>query len=49
MSGTNFDRTQCRCEKIDNICDDYAKLMKRHLENTYIAKADSERGLFTIK
>lgn len=33
MSRTNFDRTQCRCEKIDDICDDYAKLMKRHLEN----------------
>lgn len=33
MSRTNFDRTQCRCEKIDDICDDYAKLMKRNLEN----------------
>lgn len=33
MSRTSFDRTQCRCEKIDDICDDYANLMKRHLEN----------------
>ena len=33
MSRTSFDRTQCRCEKIDDICDDYANLMKRNLEN----------------
>ena len=29
----NFDRVKCNCEKIGDICDDYAELMKKHLEN----------------
>lgn len=29
----NFDRTKCNCEKLGDICDDYAELMKKHLEN----------------
>lgn len=33
ISEDNFDREKCRCEKINDVCEDYASLLKKDLKN----------------
>lgn len=33
ISEDNFDREKCRCEKINDVCENYASLLKSNLKN----------------